>query len=300
MNKMNKNKSNKSISTDMNISLRLPLKSKSNLKKPISIKFPHILSLNYIINNNNIRNNNIKDYYKNPQFLSSSNLQNQINILLTNINNKKKTNNIHRNESFESIKKLPKIKTSNNLEKSTDISYDSTLNYRNQSININKFPNVSSQSDYSINNDFNQKLNDVNFIYKNIFTKSPLFKEKARYIDNKLNMVYCQNESQYKLIMERRNKLNNGSVLKFGEDSEKIKGQVEDIKTKIKFMKNIMDYSYPGFMLTKIKAWGKNISNQKIDDIPTPVEERKNQLKKREILRSNYLKKNFNIFPLKI
>ena len=297
---MKKIKFNKSISTETNRAFRLPLKAKSNFKKPISIKFPKLLNLNDIINSNNYKINNMRYYYKNPQFLSSSNIQNQINILLTNINSSKITNKIHRNESFESIKYLPKIKSSNNLEKSDNTSCDSPLNYKSQSININKLPNISSQSDYSSYNDYSQKINDVNYIYKHIFTSLPLFKEKTHYIDNKLNIVYCQNEMQYKFIMERRNKLNKGSVLKFGEDSEKIKERVEDIKTKIKFMKNIMDYSYPGFMLTKIKTWGKNFSSQKIDEKPTPVAQRKRQIKKREILRTNYLKQNLNIFPLKI
>ncbi len=113
-------------------------------------------------------------------------------------------------------------------------------------------------------------------------------------------MVYCQNESQYKLIMERRNKLNNGSVLKFGEDSEKIKGQVEDIKTKIKFMKNVIDYSYPSFLSVKAQIWKQNLSKIKGEEKLLPEEKQKIQIKNKNTLITNYLKKNFKVYPLKV
>ena len=309
--KMKKNKFNKSLSTNENKTLKISIKDKPYNKMPISIKYPTVLNLNDIDNSNsryNLNKNIMKRfYYKNPQFLSSSNLQKQINILLTNINNKDNYHTITRNESSNSIKKLPKIKSLNNLEKSENTSIDTPSPNRyqknnfNTNISINKFPNIS-KSDSNSYCDFNKQKKDVDYIYKSIFTKSPLFKEKIKFIDNKLNIVYCQNEAQYKFIMEKRNKLlkNKGTVLKFEEDSEKIKGRVDDIKSKIKFIKNIMDYSYPGFMLTKIKTWEKNLSNQKLDELINPVNERKNQIKKRNILRANYLKKNFKIYPLKI
>ena len=86
-------------------------------------------------------------------------------------------------------------------------------------------------------------------------------------------------------------------------DSEKIKRQVDDIKTKITFMKNIMDYSYPSFMLTKLKSWEKNLGNNKkpkYDERLTPLEEQKLLILKKNNLRNNYLKKNIGIFPIKI
>jgi hypothetical protein len=220
-----------------------------------------------------------------------------------------------KNDSSNSFKILPKLKSLNNLEtkfgiknvKNEETSFDSTLNNKNDS-NL-KLPNISisttnlNKKKLNINNleDSEQKRKEVEYDYRSIFSSSNLFKEKVRYIDNKLNIVYCQNESQYKFIMEKRNKLlKNGSVLKFEEDSEKVKGQVKDIKEKIKFMKNVMDFSYPGFMLTKIKSWEKNLSNQKHDTLPTPYENQKNQIKKRNNLRTDYLKQNLKIFPLKI
>ena len=319
---MKKNKFNKSVSTNTNKKLHLlmeepiPIKKKIVFKQPTSLDLNNIFDFNYDYN----KDNNGRYYYKNPQFLNSSNIKKQINILMTNINNNSPYNDIIKHESTNSIKKLPKIKSLNNLDDNSNIesidiksrkeSYDSPLiNGNKKKENIKLFPNISTSSSKikvkylkNISSDFNPK-NDINYIYKSIFSNSALFKEKKRYIDNKLNIVYCQNEAQYKFIMEKRNKLlkNKGAVvLKYEEDSEKIKGQVDEIKTKIKFMKNIMDYSYPGFMLTKIQTLGKKLSNKKNNVNLSPIEKQNFQIKKRNILRMNYLKQNFKVFPLKI
>ena len=292
---MKKDAFNKSVSTKTNKTLKLAFKGKKELK-PISIKYSKFLKLNDEFNSNYNNYINRRYYYKNPEFLNSSNIQKQINILLTNINQ----NNFRKNGSLTNLKKLPKIKSLPNLDKSENTSCDSPFNTRLQNININKYPSIS-KSNNNIYNSYNNKAKDIDYIYKSIFTNSSLFKEKPHYIDNKLNIVYCQNESQYKFIMEKRNKMENkGSILKFEEDSEKIKERVDDIKEKIKFMKNIMDYSYPSFMVTKIKSCGKNFPNQINDELQNPVEARKKQIIKRNNLRTIYLKQNLNIFPLKI
>ena len=293
---MKKNKFNKSASTNTNKTLRITFKEKTKLK-PISIKNSKFLILNDEFNSNYNNYINRRYYYKNPEFLNSSNIQKQINILLTNINYNQ--NNLRKNGSLASLKKLPKIKSLPNLDKSENTSCDSPLNIRLKNININKYPSIS-QSNNNIYN--NNKSKDIDYIYKSIFTNSTLFKEKPHYIDNKLNIVYCQNESQYKIIMEKRNKLmeNKGTVLKFEEDSEKIKERVDDIKEKIKFMKNIMDYSYPSFMVSKFKSCGKKLKNQINEDCDNPVEARNKQIIKRNNLRTNYLIQNLNIFPLKV
>ena len=281
---MKKNKFNKSVSTNTNKTLKLTFKEKTKLK-PISIKYSKFLKLNDEFNSNYNNYINRRYYYKNPEFLNSLNIQKQINILLTNINQ----NNFRKNGSLTSLKKLPKIKSLPNLDKSENTSCDSPFNIRFQNANINNLE------------DSEQKRKEVEYDYRSIFSSSNLFKEKTHYIDNKLNIVYCQNESQYKFIMEKRNKLlKSGSVLKFEEDSEKVKGQVNDIKTKIKFMKNVMDFSYPGFMLTKIKSWENTLSNQKHDNLPTPYEKQKSQIKRRNNLRTDYFRQNLKIFPLKI
>ena len=316
---MRKNNFNKSVSTitDNSLPLLNKDKEKSNKKNQIFLKHSSFVDLDNICNSDYKRYNNGRYYYKNPQFLNSLNIQNQINILKTNINNNNSFNTL-KNHSTNSLKKLPKLKSLINLDNYLNLEQENSLrtscnsptnNKNKNNNNINRFKNMSKSSSKNginyINNysyDANQKRKEANYVYKNIFPNSPLFKEKIKFIDNKFNLVYCQNEEQYKFIMEKRNKLmkNKGTILKFEEDSEKIKGQVEDIKTKIKFMKNIMDYSYPGFMLTKIKSWGKNLSSQKIEEKKTPIDILNSQIKRRNILRSNYLKQNINIYRFKI
>ena len=127
-----------------------------------------------------------------------------------------------------------------------------------------------------------------------------MFRPKPRIIDNKLNLLYSEDESQYKLLMEKRSKIMNerGIFLRFEGDSERIKERVNDIKTKIKFMKSIMDYSYPNFMLTKLKVLGKELQKNKTEEKLSPFEEQKNIIKNRNILRTKYLQKNLQIFPI--
>ena len=317
---MKKNRFNKSVSTNTNKKLRLLMAEQTKNKKLMGFKHPTFLDLKDVFDFSNNNNNSTSGryYYKNPQFLNSSNIKKQINILMTNINNNYNYDDIIKDESYNSLKKFPKIKSLNNLDdnsnldsikiKSRKTSCDSPLNNKKME-NIKFLPNISTSSSNikskhlnNISYDFNQKDKDINYIYKNIFSNSALFKEKKKFIDNKLNIVYCQNELQYKFIMEKRNKLlkNKGAVLKYEEDSEKIKGQVDTIKTKIKFMKNIMDYSYPSFMLTKIKTLGQKLANKKKSVNLSPLEKLNNQIKKRNILRMNYLNQNIKICPLKI
>ena len=231
-------------------------------------------------------------------------LQKQIDFLVTNIKNKDKFLTI-KNEPISFSKKIPKLNSFDGFKKRnfTELKKIKTIdNYDLPSKGFNKnntkFPKISIIP--SSSNDLKQKNNNLDYLYRSIFYKSILFRPKPRYIDNRLNLVYSENESQYKLLMEKRSKVMNekGIFLRFDEDSEKIKERVNVIKTKIKFMKNIMDYSYPSFMLTKIKVWGKELQKNKTEEKLTPFEEQKNLIKNRNILRTNYLQKNLKVFPV--
>ena len=235
-----------------------------------------------------------KFYYKNPEFLNESNIKKQINILLTNVTNKNSNN------------KLPKIILDDD-NKSYDIKKKYYLNTNNNQIKcINELPNIklARKSTYFINKDNSKTKNittknkSVDFDYKSIFPNYNLFKEKKKPIDNKLNLLYCQNESQYRLLIAKRKQLKGMDMIK-EQDSDKIKHRVNTIKTKIKFMKNVIDYSYPDFMLYKIKIWKKNLEEIKGEEKLLPQEEQKNQIKNKNIEMTNYMKKNFKVYPLK-
>ena len=300
---MNNFRKNKSISTSTS---KLIISKKPNNKKSLSTNKTSILYLNDIPDINFMKHNNYKYFYKKPEFYNDSNIQKQIDFLVTNIKNKDKFITI-KNESISSLKKIPKlnsfdgfkIRNLTELKKTKTIeNYDLPFNGINKNNNNTKFPKISiipSSSNY-----LKQKNNNLDYLYRSIFSKSILFKPKPRYIDNKLNLLYSENESQYQLLMEKRSKIMNekGFFLRFDEDSEKIKERVNVIKTKIKFMKNIMDYSYPSFMLTKIKIWGKELKKNKTEEKLTPFEEQKNIIKNRNILRTKYLQKNLKVFPV--
>lgn len=226
-----------------------------------------------------------KYYYKNPQFLNRSNIQKQINILLTNVSNS------------QNKKKLPKLifdedNKINDVEKVT-MNYIQTTE--------NELPKIKTyrKSKYNISKN-NKNINkSVDYTYKSIFPSETLFKEKARYINNKLNLIYCQNESQYKYIMEKRNRIKESSKI-IEEESEKIKERLNNIKTKVKFIKNVIDYSYPNFLLAKVQIWKKNMAQIKGKEKLLPQEKQKFQQKNKNRLVTNYLTKNLKVYPLKI
>ena len=280
---------NKSVSTSTEKILKSPIKEKTNDKNFVSIIEKNILSLNNEYNPNYKNQINYRYYFKNPQFLNNASMKNQLDILVTNINNNENISNI--NTLSNSLKKFPKLKTVNN-----------SLNIQSRKASFDSL--ITDKSNYINNISIIPTEQNVDYMYKRIFPNSPLFREKPKVIDNKLNIIYSQNEKQYKVLLQKRNNLvKRGNVLILEKDSEKIKGRVEDIKTKIKFMKNIMDYSYPSFMLTKLKSWEKNLANNKktkYDEKLTPFEEQKKQILKKNSIRSNYLKKNIDIFPIKI
>ena len=103
--------------------------------------------------------------------------------------------------------------------------------------------------------------------------------------------------------MKRKNKLskNKNQIPKAGDDSEKIIEQVKDIKNKIRFMKCVLDYSYPNFILTKAKAMVKQLSNNSLsNNMMTPIEHRNKEVRNKINMRTNYIKQSLNIVPLKL
>ena len=233
-----------------------------------------------------------KFYYKNPEFLNESNINKQINILLTNVTNKRSNNKLPKisldDDNKSCVIKNHYLKTNNNNIKCIDELPKINTEKKNTFI-INKYNSKNSST----------KNKNIDYIYNSIFPNYNLFKEKPNYIDNKLNLINCQNESQYKLIMAKRKKLKGMNMIK-EEDADKIKDRVNNIKTKIKFMKDVIDYSYPGFLLTKIQIWKKNLAEIKGEEKLLPQEEQKNQIKNKNILVTNYLKKNFKVYPIKV
>lgn len=111
-----------------------------------------------------------------------------------------------------------------------------------------------------------QKENDE-FMYRLIFKKKPLFKSEQKIIiDNKYNMIYAENEYQYKKKIEKYydKLLSEGKKIKSKNLAPSTNIKLDETKKRIEFMKGIIDFSYPGFVLTKIKNMQKILNEKKI------------------------------------
>ena len=331
----NSNKTSGSVTSSLKRPENLTNSVINNITENDKLKYPIFSRLGRF---NNLSFNN-KYYYKEPDFYNKENLKTQIDVLLTSLNDpnslknkniinikrkEKSTNSLttEGNTFFDSKKDtidtfLPVLnantKTNNNTTKSKILANDKNLSF--SKITTQKPKNFinKKQNSFCVENNFNKKYNikltnqtnnDVKYLYKNIFTSQPIFhKKKNQYLDNKLNLVYSENEEQYKIIMKRRNKsLKNKNIIpKAGDDAEKIIQKVKVIKSKIKFMKCVMDYSYPDFILTKAKAMVKQLSNENVcKNKLTPLEIRNVEAKNKMYMRTNYLKQSLNVAPLKL
>ena len=170
-------------------------------------------------------------YYKDPFFLNEYNLRAQLQILRS--IDKKKLNNNYIAYNTDSNKET--ILTSNDYKSTTSFNY---------------FKNDPFQSD--------------DFYYKSVFKMKPLFRRIRPIVDNKLNMRYAENEEQYRKIIEREQKmlLAMGKKVKNKNSSDNINIKMDEIKKRIRFMKGIIDFSYPGFVLTKIKTIDKALKKE--------------------------------------
>ena len=268
--------------------LSLP-KTNCNSNQSHTLSF---LKLKILNTDSDIKKSRYRFYYKNPQFLNDSNIKKQINILLTNVTNNKNKEELPKIifDKNDEVNEINEIKNKYLKTEENEILPKIRIHKR-KGFNISNISNDNSKSSYNINK-------SVDYTYKSIFPNDNLFKGKTKYIDNKLNLIYCQNESQYKYIMEKRKKLKGANIIE--EESEKINNRLNNIKTKVKFMKNVIDYSYPSFLLAKVQIWKKNMAKIKGEEKLLPQEKQKNQIKNKNIIMTNYLKKNFKVYPIKV
>ena len=207
-------------------------------------------------------------YYKDPFFLNEFNLKTQIHIL----------------------RSIDKEKINNNNDTN------------NKNIETQTLPNIDDFKSNTFNYFKNNPLKSDDFYYKSVFKMKPLFRKIRPVVDNKLNMRYSENEEQYKKIIEKEQKilLAKGKKIKNKNISEHINIKMDDIKKRIRFMKGIIDFSYPGFVLAKIKAIDKELKKQneykqKLHEYHSPVESRNLRKEIRNNERKDYLFECINI-----
>ena len=152
-------------------------------------------------------------------------------------------------------------------------------------------------------NDLNNKKKEDLLLYRRIFKNKSLWKKKPVRINNLLNLRYADNE----LIYENKAKRENEKLISQGKSPKKLtvskylNEHLNEIESKIKFVKCIEDITYPEIVVAKLKSF-ENIENkEKKERIKrlfhlNPFEERIFKIKKREKEKRLYLSESIKIF----
>jgi hypothetical protein len=205
---------------------------------------------------------------------------------------------------FQNIEKNINSEINDNINYDDKIASNKFLNQSSKRPSISDKSNTEKMNNHSIDKNTPVKLmaND-NYFYKIVFKSKPLFRmDRKVVIDNKLNMKYAENEEQYKKIIEReyKNLRLKGKKVKSKNISPSIKLKLSETKNRIHFMKGIMDYSYPGFVLSKIKMMQKKLNEQKKESIfrnqLSQMELREKEKTLRNNSRKEYLLKSITLF----
>jgi len=274
---------------------------------------------NSIEDSNIVNSSESNLYYKDPKFYNEKSLDLQLNILRIlskdninkNIINRKYTYTEISNTSSDN-KILPILKRNNTVDLATKFSQTDTKNsiqeYKNLTYrrNTNDFNKSNTERNISKEIDKNNHELSTNKLYKIIF-KSQLSTNKDHLkplIENKYNLKYSENEEQYNLIIDKENLENiaKGKRIKNQKTNNSIKNKLNEARNKVKFIKDIIDYSYPLFVLTKIKVKQKNLRIMKKQRLKkyfnyvSGKEKRINEIKTRNDIKTQYLLKSFSFF----
>ena len=163
----------------------------------------------------------------------------------------------------------------NKKKKSIDLSDVNTTNlssFRNHKSNsvknIHPFKN-----EYISLNIFKRKKEKIifnrdflNLKYKDVFKNgNKIFKQKKEIINNKYNLIYSDNEKEYRERLQKLNKfkLNKGLFIahdiNIDDISVKVKKKINSLMEKIKYMKSVIDYSFPIIISEKNRMKSQNI-----------------------------------------
>ena len=146
-----------------------------------------------------------------------------------------------------------------------------------------------------IKSPFSNEGREIN-LYKRIFyffaEKKKKYARDIKIIQNKLNVDYAESEEAYEQKLNKHNL----ELIKKGEKIKHFSGptfsevQLKDLQKKVKFMKSVVDYSYPDMVLFKVKQTEKllKIKNNG-NKILEPFKIKDLKLKKKEKLMKDYL-----------
>ena len=211
------------------------------------------------------------------------------------------------------------------------INYNNNINYN--SINDNNNKNNEDEKNKNkkiklpdfLQNEFNIKGTNIlspfclkardNFVIKKFsqyFDDKNNLKSDTKYINNKLNIIYAENEDAYNMKLALLNKKLNmqGKIDKYQigfSPSEKL---LRDMEKKVTFMKNIVEYAYPNTTLMRLRIpeskkyfmkykykYGfkyKDLNNEKLNEVQRKIYKLPNKT-----MRTNYGRKKEHVIIYK-
>ena len=112
------------------------------------------------------------------------------------------------------------------------------------------------------------------FLFKKIFNNGERKKLPNKYtiIDNKLNIFYADNHKQYyKNLMKHNAKLKKkGRKILHEVEPSSTEIKLNTIKSKMNFMKKIVDYAYPNMVLARVRESEKIYNKKNLSEIKLP------------------------------
>ena len=216
----------------------------------------------FLINSNNSSNNN-----KNTTSNNFNTNYNINNLKIYSWSTKYLLNNTKYSQESKDINskqiKLEKFKKQFRINPISPISYNK---YQNNS--IFKTQEKKNYKIHSIDSDIKRK----EFLYKKIFyywqDKRKNYKRKEKkFINNKINLEYAENENIFDEKLKKKNEelISQGKKIKHFSGPSFAETKLKETIQKVKFMKSVVDYSYPKFVINKIKEIDKLLNIKKKD-----------------------------------
>ena len=228
---------------------------------------------------------------------SDKNLISEHSTSLNHLSNEKSNSNYSLfNNNFSNFNTISNVNSISN-------NYNIIYHKKSNSNKFNTINNISRIALSPVNNRKKLSKEDLNF-YKNIFKEKPIFKSKPKLINNTLNLLYSENEKIFeeKIDMENLKMISENKQIKFSKRYKNTENLLKTLKDKIKFIKAVTDYSYPGIIIHKIKSLRKELENQKEKREKkyfSPVNKRIKEFNLKEKVRKNVLSNCISIYKFK-
>ena len=228
---------------------------------------------------------------------SDKNLISEYSTSLNYLSNEKSNSNYSLfNNNFSNFNTISNVNSISN-------NYNIIYHKKSNSNKFNTINNISRITLSPVNNRKKLSKEDLNF-YKNIFKEKPIFKSKPKLMNNTLNLLYSENEKIFeeKIDMENLKMISENKQIKFSKRYKNTENLLKTLKDKIKFIKAVTDYSYPGIIIHKIKSLRKELENQKEKREKkyfSPVNKRIKEFNLKEKVRKNVLSNCISIYKFK-